>query len=51
MQGRIGILRLGQLSGDSKNGVWKAEEGWPLLIASSGLVGCLPDLAEVRVWP
>jgi thioester reductase-like protein len=48
MRGRIGVLRLGQLCGDTKDGIWKAEEGWPLLIGSVGCVGCLPDLAEVR---
>ena len=47
MRGRVGVLRLGQLCGDTKNGVWKTEEGWPLLIGSAGCVGCLPDLSEV----
>jgi thioester reductase-like protein len=46
-QGRIGILRLGQLSGDTKYGIWKAEEGWPQLFASADCVGCLPELQEV----
>ena len=46
--GRIGVLRLGQLCGDTKEGIWKAEEGWPLLISSVALTGCLPDLEEVR---
>ena len=47
MKGKIGILRLGQLCGDTTNGVWKPEEGWPLLIGSANLVGCLPELQEV----
>lgn len=46
-QGKVSILRLGQLSGDTLHGIWKTEEGWPQLFASAGLVGCLPDLDEV----
>lgn len=48
MNGRIGILRLGQLSADTAHGVWKVDEGWPLLISSFECVGCLPNLNEVR---
>lgn len=47
LQGRTGILRLGQLCGDTQAGIWKAEEGWPLLITSVSLTVCLPDLSEV----
>lgn len=47
MAGKVGILRLGQLCGDTKEGIWKAEEGWPLLILSVGLTNCLPDLQKV----
>lgn len=46
-QGQIGVLRLGQLSGDTQHGIWKTEEGWPQLFASADFVGCLPDLDEV----
>lgn len=46
-RGQIGVLRLGQLSGDTKHGIWKTEEGWPQLFASSGVVQRLPDLQEV----
>ena len=48
LRGRIGVLRLGQLCGDTKEGIWKGEEGWPLLISSAASTGCLPDLKEVR---
>lgn len=44
---KIGVLRLGQLSGDTVNGIWKTEEGWPQLFSSAEFVGCLPDLNEV----
>lgn len=50
-QGQIGVLRLGQLSGDTQFGIWKTEEGWPQLLASADLVGCLPDLDEVCQIP
>lgn len=48
MKDRIGVLRLGQLSGDTQRGMWKAEEGWPLLVSTADAVQCLPDLKEVR---
>lgn len=44
---RIGVARLGQLSGDTVHGIWKIEEGWPQLFASASFVGCLPNLNEV----
>lgn len=47
MRGRIAILRLGQLCGDTQHGIWKPEEGWPLLVSSVDCVGFLPDLKEV----
>lgn len=43
----VGVLRLGQLSGDTAHGIWKTEDGWPQLFASADFVGCLPDLDEV----
>lgn len=51
LDGRVGILRLGQLSADTQHGIWKVDEGWPLLIASASCVGCLPDLDEVSRSP
>lgn len=48
LRAKVGILRIGQLCGDTRHGVWKPEEGWPLLIASAALAGGLPDLQEVR---
>lgn len=47
MAGNIGIIRLGQLSGDTSQGIWKASEGWPQLYATADCVKCLPDLQEV----
>lgn len=44
------VVRLGQLSGDTKAGVWNAEEGWPLLLKTLELVHCLPELKEPVQW-
>jgi len=44
------VVRLGQLSGDTKEGVWNPEEGWPLILKTLGQVGCLPELKESIQW-
>lgn len=44
---RIGVFRLGQLCADTVSGVWNESEGWPMMIATAGLCGALPALAEV----
>ncbi|KAF8244722.1 hypothetical protein K440DRAFT_663249 [Wilcoxina mikolae CBS 423.85] len=44
------VVRLGQLSGDTKEGIWNPEEGWPLLLKTLGQVGCLPELKERIQW-
>lgn len=45
--GRVTILRVGQLCGDTIHGRWNEKEGWPLLIRTAEEVGCLPELDEV----
>ena len=50
LRGRVTIARVGQLCGDSVHGVWNESEAIPVLIATSGYVGCLPTLSEVRVY-
>lgn len=48
---RIAVFRVGQLSGDTRNGVWNAREAWPLLLSTARLTGCLPALpAEPLSW-
>ena len=42
-----GVLRIGQLVGDTKAGVWNATEGIPLMIRTAATIGCLPALDEV----
>ncbi|KAI5805795.1 hypothetical protein EDC01DRAFT_700856 [Geopyxis carbonaria] len=36
------VLRVGQIVGDTKNGVWNATEAWPLTIRSADTLGVLP---------
>lgn len=43
----VTILRVGQLCGDTESGRWNEKEGWPLLIRTAEVVGCLPELDEV----
>ena len=38
------LLFMGQLSGDSKRGIWNAKEAWPEVLSSVHLMGCLPAL-------
>ena len=46
LKGRIAVVRVGQLSGDSRTGIWNASEAWPLLLSTVELIGCLPDLGD-----
>ncbi|KAK4686150.1 hypothetical protein P7C73_g3978, partial [Tremellales sp. Uapishka_1] len=50
LQERVHILRVGQLCGDTRTGRWNEKEGWPLLIRTSKVVGCLPVLTERPSW-
>jgi thioester reductase-like protein len=47
LKGRVSILRVGQLCGDTKTGYWNEKEGWPLMIKTAQITGCLPLLDEV----
>ncbi|KAL8948748.1 MAG: hypothetical protein Q9222_005087 [Ikaeria aurantiellina] len=43
----VAVLRIGQLTGDSENGVWNMSEAWPLMLSTAlPPVGALPDLGE-----
>ena len=51
MKGRIAVLRVGQLCGDTTQGVWNMNEAWPLMLSSMKVTGSLPDLKdEVLDW-
>ena len=47
----VEILRIGQLCGDTKNGIWNRSEAWPLMLSSYEVAGCVPNLHhEVLDW-
>jgi thioester reductase-like protein len=43
-------LRIGQVSGHSKKGLWNDSEALPLLIRSALTLGALPDLSQSCSW-
>lgn len=45
----VQILRIGQLCGDSINGIWNKTEAWPLMLSSFDLLGCLPNLPDEKL--
>lgn len=42
------VLRIGQVIGDTKHGIWNANEAIPLMLQSATTIGALPRLDE---WP
>ncbi|EMD32274.1 hypothetical protein CERSUDRAFT_162022 [Gelatoporia subvermispora B] len=46
----VGVLRIGQLVGDTVMGVWNETESWPLMFKSVETVGALPSLDEEFSW-
>ena len=42
------VLRIGQIVGDTKNGVWNDKEFMPLMVRSALTLKALPNLREVR---
>ena len=42
------VLRVGQIIGDSEEGIWNTTEAIPLMIQSAVTMGALPALDEVR---
>lgn len=42
-------LRIGQVVGDTKCGIWNDSEAWPLIIRSALAMKILPELQMVRV--
>lgn len=49
-RGRVGVLRIGQLAGDTEVGVWNETEAWPLMFRSANTAGHLPILEERPNW-
>ena len=51
LAGRISILRIGQLCGDTQSGVWNVTEAWPLMLSTVKITGSLPGLEhENLAW-
>lgn len=46
----IAIIRIGQIIGDTRFGVWNTTEATPLVIRSVKSTGCLPALEEKLEW-
>jgi len=46
LRGRIAVVRVGQLAGESKHGIWNTKEAWPMLLSTARLIHCLPDLGD-----
>ncbi|KAG1775414.1 L-aminoadipate-semialdehyde dehydrogenase [Suillus placidus] len=47
---RAGVLRIGQMVGDSQNGVWNETEAISLIIKCTDTIGILPNLEELVSW-
>ncbi|KAH8667800.1 hypothetical protein BGZ61DRAFT_483715 [Ilyonectria robusta] len=44
------VLRVGQIVGDTKYGVWNAREAVPMMMQTAVTVGALPKLKETPSW-
>ncbi|MCJ1356353.1 MAG: hypothetical protein MMC33_006348 [Icmadophila ericetorum] len=49
MNGRISVLRIGQLCGDMQSGVWNVTEAWPLMLSTVKVTGSLPALEDEKL--
>ncbi|KAH7912004.1 L-aminoadipate-semialdehyde dehydrogenase [Hygrophoropsis aurantiaca] len=47
---RAGILRIGQMVGDTSHGVWNETEAISLIFKCADTIGILPDLEESLSW-
>ncbi|KAI9693906.1 MAG: putative secondary metabolism biosynthetic enzyme [Bathelium mastoideum] len=46
LHGRLAVLRVGQLAGDTEHGVWNEKEAWPLMLRSVRDTHTLPALRK-----
>ena len=49
LRGRLSVVRIGQLCGDSQSGVWNATEAWPLMLSTVKTTGSLPALRDEKL--
>jgi thioester reductase-like protein len=50
LPGRVNVLRIGQLTGSSDNGIWNISEAWPLMLFTVDALNCLPEIDEPLNW-
>ena len=48
--GSVKVVRVGQLTGDTVNGVWNMSEAWPLMLSTVGELNCLPRIKQNLDW-
>ena len=46
LNGRLSVIRIGQLCGDTQSGVWNITEAWPLMLSTVKVTGSLPALED-----
>lgn len=46
LHSHVAVFRVGQLSGDMRNGIWNTQEAWPMMLSTAQLTGCLPALQD-----
>ena len=49
IHGHVSVLRIGQLCGDTENGVWNVTEAWPLMLSTVKVTGSLPELKDEKL--
>lgn len=50
MEGKINVIRVGQLTGDTINGCWNMSEAWPLILSTAKDLKCLPKIQQKLDW-
>lgn len=49
-QGRLKIVRIGQLTADTKHGIWNRNEAYPLMLSTINELHCLPRIFDKLSW-
>ncbi|MCJ1478685.1 hypothetical protein MMC13_007366 [Lambiella insularis] len=49
MKGRVHVLRIGQLCGDTEHGIWNVTEAWPLMLSTVNATKSLPALEDEQL--
>ncbi|MCJ1400135.1 hypothetical protein MMC11_003339 [Xylographa trunciseda] len=49
MKRRLEVVRIGQLCGDTTNGVWNVTEAWPLMLSTVDVTSSLPNLEHEKL--